>query len=121
MTVLSLYTTTRTLFRTTRSLFRELLSRSPTSTCVEGIQKKLVIFCHFTTHNIETDLKTNDETNTFLICLFVLSEQLDLSLSTFLKREASHDTFYPSSLGKMTMNSFRKAWKRLCAIICDNG
>jgi hypothetical protein len=29
-----------------------------------------------------TDLKTNDETNTFPVCLFVLSEQLDLSLNS---------------------------------------
>jgi hypothetical protein len=36
------------------------------------------ICCHFTTQNRKTDLKTNDETNTFLVCLFVLSEQLDL-------------------------------------------
>jgi hypothetical protein len=33
----------------------------------------LQICCHFTTQNRQTDLKTNDETNTFLICLFVLS------------------------------------------------
>jgi hypothetical protein len=38
----------------------------------------LQICCHFTTQNRKTDLKTNDETNTFLVCLFVLSEQLDL-------------------------------------------
>ncbi len=36
----------------------------------------LQICCHFTTHTSATDLKTNDETITFLVCLFVLSEQL---------------------------------------------
>jgi hypothetical protein len=37
--------------------------------------------CHFTTQNSKTEIKTNCETNTFPICLFVLSEQLVLSLS----------------------------------------
>ena len=41
----------------------------------------LQICCDFTTQNIETDLKTNDETITFLICLFVLFPQLDRSLT----------------------------------------
>jgi hypothetical protein len=41
----------------------------------------LQICCHFTTKDSETDLKTNDETNTFLIRKIVLSEQLDLSLN----------------------------------------
>ncbi len=41
----------------------------------------LQICCHFTTHNSATALKTNDETITFLVCLFVLSEQLVLSLT----------------------------------------
>ncbi len=41
----------------------------------------LQICCHFTTQNSLTDIKTNGETNTFPICLFVLSEQLVLSLS----------------------------------------
>ena len=57
--------------------------------CAQGIQKKtgqfvsdLQICCHFTTHNSATALKTNGETNTFLICLFVLFPQLDLSLIT---------------------------------------
>jgi hypothetical protein len=34
----------------------------------------LQICCHFTTHNSATALKTNDETITFLVCLFVLSD-----------------------------------------------
>jgi hypothetical protein len=33
-----------------------------------------MICCHFKTQNIQTDLKTNDEGNTFLLCVFVLSE-----------------------------------------------
>ena len=68
-----------------------LFSRAPpdishSGRCVQGIQKNwqfvsdLQICFHFTTQNSETALKTNGETNTFLICLFVLSEQLDRSL-----------------------------------------
>ena len=44
----------------------------------------LQICCHFTAQNSETDLKTNDETITFLICLFVLFPQLDHRLILFL-------------------------------------
>ena len=44
----------------------------------------LQICCHFTTQNSETDLKTNDETFTFLICLFVLFPQLTFIGSSFL-------------------------------------
>jgi hypothetical protein len=40
------------------------------------------ICCHFTTQNRKTNIKTNGETNTFPICLFVLSEQLVPSLKT---------------------------------------
>ena len=35
----------------------------------------LQICCHFTTQNRQTNLKTNGETNTFLVCLFVFFPQ----------------------------------------------
>ena len=76
------------LYTTTRALFPVLLPTSPTAGDVCKELKKtghfvsdLQIFCHFTTHNSATALKTNDETITFLVCLFVLSEQLVLSLT----------------------------------------
>jgi hypothetical protein len=50
----------------------------------------LQICCHFTTQNSKTDIKTNGETNTFPICLFVLSEQLVLSLTGLLAVLFSH-------------------------------
>ena len=75
------------LYTTTRALFPVLLPTSPTAGDVCKEFKKtgqfvsdLQICCHFTTHNSATALKTNDETITFLVCLFVLSEQLVLSL-----------------------------------------
>ena len=75
------------LYTTTRALFPVLLPTSPTTgdDCKEfkktwQFVSDLQICCHFTTHNSETGLKTNGETNTFLLCLFVLSEQLVLSL-----------------------------------------
>jgi hypothetical protein len=71
------------LYTTTRALFPVLLPTSPTAEDVWKEFKKtgqfvsdLQICCHFTTHNSVTTLKTNDETITFLVCLFVLSEQL---------------------------------------------
>jgi hypothetical protein len=79
------------LYTTTRSLFPVLLPTSPTAGDVCKEFKKtgqfvsdLQICCHFTTQNSKTDIKTNGETNTFPICLFVLSEQLVLSLRVFL-------------------------------------
>ena len=76
------------LYTTTRALFPVLLPTSPTAGDVCKELKKtgqfvndLQICCHFTTHNSATALKTNDETITFLVCLFVLSEQLVLSLT----------------------------------------
>ena len=75
------------LYTTTRALFPVLLPTSPTAGDVCKEFKKtgqfvsdLQICCHFTTQNSKTDIKTNGETNTFPICLFVLSEQLVLSL-----------------------------------------
>ena len=49
-------------------------------TCGNWFVCDLQICCDFTTQNRKTDLKTNGETNTFLLCLFVLFAQLDLSL-----------------------------------------
>jgi hypothetical protein len=76
------------LYTTTRALFPALLPTSPTVGDVWKEFKKsgqfvddLQICCHFTTHNSATALKTIDETITFLVCLFVLSEQLVHSLS----------------------------------------
>ena len=76
------------LYTTTRALFPVLLPTSPTAGDVCKEFKKtgqfvsdLQICCHFTTQNSKTDIKTNGETNTFPICLFVLSEQLVLNLS----------------------------------------
>jgi hypothetical protein len=47
---------------------------------------------HVTTQNSETTLKTNHETNTFLICKIDLSEQLDLiSLNFIVSLDTSHD------------------------------
>ena len=78
------------LYTTTRALFPVLLPTSPTAGDVCKEFKKtgqfvsdLQICCHFTTHNSATALKTNDETITFLVCLFVLSEQLVLNLNHF--------------------------------------
>jgi hypothetical protein len=75
------------LYTTTRALFPVLLPTSPTAGDVCKEFKKtgqfvsdLQICCHFTTQNSKTDIKTNGETNTFPICLVVLSEQLVLSL-----------------------------------------
>jgi hypothetical protein len=70
-------------YTTTRALFPVLPPTSPTAGAVCKEFKKtgqfvsdLQIYCHFTTHNRATALKTNDETITFLVCLFILSEQL---------------------------------------------
>ena len=75
------------LYTTTRALVPVLLPTSPTAGDVckefkktEQFVNDLQICCHFTTHNSATALKTNGETNTFPICLFVLSEQLVLIL-----------------------------------------
>jgi hypothetical protein len=74
------------LYTTTRALFPVLLPTSPTAGDVCKELKKtgqfvsdLQICCHFTTQNSKTDIKTNGETNTFPICLSVLSEQLVFS------------------------------------------
>ncbi len=54
-------------------------------TVVSLVRRDLQIYCHFTVQNSET-LKTNDETNTILIYLFVLSEQLVHNLRVFQSR-----------------------------------
>ena len=60
------------LYTTTRALFPVLLPTSPTAgdMCKEfkktgQFVSDLQIYCHFTTHNSATTLKTNGETNTF--------------------------------------------------------
>ena len=73
------------LYTTTHALIPVLLPTSPTTGDVCKEFKKtwkfvsdLQICCRFTTHNSETTLKTNEETNKFVVCLFVLFPQLNL-------------------------------------------
>ena len=79
------------LYTTTRALFPVLLPTSPTAGDVCKEFKKtgqfvsdLQICCHFTTQNSKTDIKTNGETNTFPICLFVWRINLLVCRSSFL-------------------------------------
>jgi hypothetical protein len=70
------------LYTTTRALFPVLLPTSPTvgDVCKEfkktwQFVSDLQICCHFTTHNSETTLRTNQETNKFVVCLYFLFPQ----------------------------------------------
>jgi hypothetical protein len=64
----------------------------------------LQICCHFTTQNRQTNLKTNGEPNTFLVCLYVFFPQLVLSLRELKIR--TNYVYYESMKRKLILNLY---------------